>query len=235
ILRGSAASCCRRGMRFAACITVVGVLLLTAACATAPEPATPAPDTPIAYPIEDGIKATVIGTPPAVRADLPEDVPIKMHALAPLVERPVPPVLEYATPLQYALAAQDEAAPLVFVVAGTGGTAAGQKCNVIMRMLYAEGLHVVCLPSPTSVQFMLGAAPHPMPGYMPADVTALHALMRAVRADLPANLQIDGYDLVGYSLGATEAAFVAFLDEQKQQFNFQRVLLLNPSVSLWTS
>src|SRR5699024_350713 len=157
--------------------------------------------------------ATVVGTPPAWRAELPDDVPIDMHELAPLVERQVPTVLEYATPLQYALAAQDHAAPLLFVIAGTGATAASANCRMLMRALYATGYSVVCLPSPTSANFMVGAASWPVPGYMPADVAALYALMQAVRRDLADELDITGYALAGYSLGETQAAFLARYDE----------------------
>lgn len=206
--------------------------LFLAACASQP---TPSPKPIGSYPISDGIKATVVGTPLAWQARLPDDVPIEMRELAPLVERPVPAVLEYAMPLEYALAAQDRPAPLIFVIAGTGATAASAKCRTLMRTLYAAGYHVICLPSPTSVNFMVGAAPHPVPGYMPADVTALYTLMQAVQQDVAAQLTITDYSLAGYSLGATQAAFVAHYDEQQAHFNFTKTLLINPAVSVWAS
>src|SRR5699024_5741897 len=130
------------------------------------------------------------------------------------------------------------AAPLVFIIAGTGANATGRQCLRIMRMLYAMNYHAVCLPSPTSVSFMLGAAPDPVPGYMPADVAALYAMMRAVRTDLADEIETTGYALTGYSLGATEAAFLARYDARyggQNGFDFQRTLLLNPAVSVWES
>lgn len=222
----------RRRRARSAAVGLASLMLLTA-CATQSVPTTP-PATG-AYPIANGIKATVVGTPPAWRADLPQDVPIEIRALAPLVKRRVPPVLAYAQPLKYALAAQDEAAPLVFIIAGTGATAGSRQCRLIMRMLYAVDLHAVCLPSPTSVNFMVGAAAHPVPGYMPADVAAIYKLMRAVRRDLPEAMEITGYGLTGYSLGATQAAFVARYDSRRGVFGFGRVLLINPAVSVWDS
>ena len=43
------------------------------------------------------------------------------------------------------------------------------------------------------------------------------------------------FHLTGYSLGATQAAFIAKLDEEKRVFNFRKVLLINPSVNLYNS
>lgn len=205
------------------------------ACAAPRQPGdSPVGSAPGSYPIADGIKATVVGTPPEWRAGLPQ-VPIEIRELPPLVERSLPPVLTYARPLTYTLAAQEQAAGLVFIIAGTGAGAESGKCRLIMRMLYAVGFNAVCLPSPTTVNFMVGVAAHPMPGYMPADVNAIYKLMRAVKRDLEDELTITGYSLAGYSLGATEAAFVARHDEREGVFGFERVLLLNPAVSVWAS
>lgn len=223
---------CRMPIRL---LAVAAVTVLTA-CASQPLAVGNQQHEPIKpYPITRGIKATVVGTPPAYRADLPDAVPIDVRALPPLVKRPVPPVLDYAVPLQYAVAAQPGPAPLVFIIAGTGAAADSGRCRQIMRILYAVEYHTVCLPSPTSVDFMVGAARHPVPGYMPADVAALYSMMRAVRRELAGALAVTGYALTGYSLGATQAAFVARHDERLQAFGFERVLLINPAVSLWDS
>ncbi|CAN0309604.1 unnamed protein product, partial [Chrysoparadoxa australica] len=157
------------------------------------------------------------------------------RTLAPLVERPVPSPLVYAVPLEYGLIAQDEPAPLVFILAGTGAGAKSTKSNLIARALYAEGYHVVTLPSPTSVGFMLGAATHPVPGRMNNDVADVYRFMQAVRDDLPERVRITGFALTGYSLGGLQAAFVDQRDRQEQVFGFERVLLINPAVDLYAS
>jgi pimeloyl-ACP methyl ester carboxylesterase len=41
--------------------------------------------------------------------------------------------------------------------------------------------------------------------------------------------------LTGYSLGAAQSAFIAKLDEEDKVFNFRKVLLINPPVSLYNS
>jgi len=197
-------------------------------------------DQPVAaYPITDPLAATVLGTPKRLKADLPSagSVNFSLRTLKPLVERDTPDTLRYAHPLQYLLAAQPEPAPLAFVIAGTGSSALSTNCVLLSRALYEVGYSVACLASPTSVTFMLGAAEYPVPGRMSTDVDDLYRLMGAVRDDVTQSktLDITGYSLTGYSLGATQAAFVAQKDSQQHVFNFKHVLLLNPAVSVWTS
>ena len=57
-------------------------------------------------------------------------------------------------------------------------------------------------------------------------------MMALIRRQLEDEIAITGYDLVGYSLGATQAAFVAKLDDERRSFGFARVLLINPPVDL---
>ena len=204
-------------------------LLATALAASAAQPSSGA------YPIEDGLAATVIGTPAEYKADLPEGLDFEVRSLEPLVERDTPATLRYARPLQYLRVTQDEPAPLAFVIAGTGASALSNKCVMLSRALYEVGYSVACLPSPTSVTFMLGAAEHAVPGRMQTDVRDLYRLMGAVRDDLDDETEVTGYALTGWSLGATEAAFIAKHDAQAGEFGFSRVLLLNPAVDVWAS
>lgn len=188
-----------------------------------------------AYPIKDPLAATIVGTPAALRADLPDDLPTQTYELPPLIERSVPSVLEYALPLEYTLTAQTKPAPLVFIIAGTGAGAHSSKSLLLARMLYAEGYHVITLPSPTHVSFMLSAARHPIPGRTTRDVAALYRMMRAIKQRLGNKLVITDYALTGYSLGGLHAAFIAHLDGRLDVFNFGPVLLINPVVNLYQS
>lgn len=209
--------------------TLPTLLLVVLMAAALPAPA--AVDS--GYPIQDPLVATVAGTPTELRAELSEDVPITTRAMRQIVDRPVPGPLAYALPLEFGLAAQDGPAPLAFVVTGTGGTARSAKTDVLIRALYAEGYHVVSLPSPTSVGFILGASTHPMPGRMPADVADLHRMMEAIDERLSDSLDVTGYALAGYSLGGLQAAFLANHDAEAGRFGFSRVLLINPAVDLY--
>jgi hypothetical protein len=46
---------------------------------------------------------------------------------------------------------------------------------------------------------------------------------------------VTDYYVAGYSLGGAQAAFVSKLDEEKRSFNFKKVLMINPPVSLYNS
>ncbi len=187
------------------------------------------------YPIDDGLAATVVGTPAKYKAELPQSLDFEVRSLKPLVERETPDTLRYARPLQYLRVTQEGPAPLAFVIAGTGASALSSKCIMLSSALYAAGYSVACLPSPTSVIFMLGAAEYPVPGRMTTDVRDLYRLMQVVRDDFDPKTEVTGYALTGWSLGATEAAFIARHDADAGVFNFSRVLLLNPAVDVWAS
>ncbi|GAB3672154.1 hypothetical protein GCM10028792_05740 [Salinisphaera aquimarina] len=206
-------------------------VLLSVAATVAAAPSDTAP-----YPIDDGLAATVVGTPADYLADdLPDDLDFSVRTLDPLVDRDTPPTLRYARPLQYLLVTQPDPAPLAFAIAGTGSSALSSKCVLLSRVLYAQGYSVACLPSPTSVTFMLGAAEYPVPGRMSTDVADLYRMMGAIRDDVAEETEITGYALTGWSLGGTEAAFIAHHDAQVGEFNFSRVLMLNPAVDVWAS
>lgn len=212
------------------CLLCLAVALALPAYAAAPATATSG-----TYPIHDPLTATVVGTPSRLQATLPKDLDFSVRTLKPLVKRATPPTLRYARPLRYLFVGQDHPAPLAFVIAGTGDSALSSKCVLLSRALYQVGYSVACLPSPTSVTFMLGASTHPVPGRMPDDVHDLYRLMHAVQDDLSGQIQITGYALTGWSLGATEAAFLARRDARVGDFDFSRVLLINPAVSVWAS
>jgi hypothetical protein len=48
-------------------------------------------------------------------------------------------------------------------------------------------------------------------------------------------IKVSEFYLTGYSLGGSQSAFVAKLDEEKRVFNFKKVCMINPAVSLYTS
>ena len=136
--------------------------------------------------------------------------------------------------LRYRLAQQDHAAPLIFIIAGTGAHYSSSLAEYLKRLFYGAGFHVVQLSSPTSYDFMAAASRFATPGLSNEDADDLYRVMQAVRAQHP-KLPVTEYHLTGYSLGALEAAFVSKLDETRRSFNFKRVLLLNPPVNLYTS
>ncbi len=77
---------------------------------------------PYDFPFDNPFVATVAGTPEEYRADLPEKIPLKKRRITIFEDREVPEALWYAEQLRYSYALQKQAAPLVFLIAGTGGS-----------------------------------------------------------------------------------------------------------------
>ncbi|MEX6503023.1 serine/threonine protein kinase [Pseudomonas zhanjiangensis] len=190
------------------------------------------------YPLANPFEATIVTTPPELRPALPADADIDQADyqlnLRPEREFEVPGNFWPVTKLRYRLARQDGRAPLMFIIAGTGGHYAGSTMEYLKKLYYGAGYHVVQLSSPSSYDFMTAASRFATPGYTPDDADDLYRVMQAVRAQHP-ELAINAFNLTGFSLGALQAAFVSHLDETRRSFNFKRVLLLNPPVNLYTS
>jgi hypothetical protein len=188
-----------------------------------------------AYPFVDPLEATVIGTPLSYRGALPEEIPLEIRQVQPFPGRAVPDIFWYAKTLTFALSRQPGKAPLAFIIPGTGANYNSGKSVILQQILYAAGLHVVSLPSPIHPNFIVSASASRRPGLLDEDAADLYRVMGLIRRQLEDELLISGYDLAGYSLGATHAAFVARLDDQRQELGFDRVLLINPPVDLMHS
>jgi hypothetical protein len=184
------------------------------------------------YAFTDPLQATVIGTPSEFQADLPEGIPLQMREIRVLPGREVPEIFWYAANLQYALSPQPDPAPLAFIIPGTGANFDASKSVILQRALYQAGLHVVSLPSPLHPNFIVSASTSLRPGLVTRDAEDLYRAMELIRGQIQDEIAITDYGLVGYSLGGTNAAFVARLDDARRSFEFDRVLLINPPVSL---
>lgn len=185
------------------------------------------------YPIADSYAATILGTPKHLRQDLPGDIPIKTMVLE--TDQQKPEIFFYDRGLRYTVAFQDHKAPLVFLIAGTGGSSRSAKITALMTNLYHAGFHVIALPSPTFPNFIIDASTTHVPGHLSDDAADLYRIMEQIWTQTKGRIEVTGFSLAGYSLGGTEAAFVAKLDEERKVFDFRRVLMLNPAVSLYNS
>lgn len=191
------------------------------------------------YPITNPFLATIVGTPPQLVWPVPEEIEVQQTDLAVRVlpERRLPPVLSRYQDLHYRLAWHDQPAPLVFLIAGTGTGYDSPRLDYLKRALWQAGMHVIVLSSPTNHDFIAAASHSGLPGLGKDDARDLHSAMSLAveHARAEKNLEISEYRLAGFSLGALNAAFVAHLDNDLQQFNFSRTLLINPPVDLYAS
>ena len=182
-------------------------------------------------------QATVTGYCQEQAADLAE-VPTKEFALEIRPVNEIPEVFWYNRKMRYTLNKQSSSAPLVFVIAGTGASHNGQNMVALQRMLYQQGYHVISLSSPTFANYIINATTRDdMIGDLSKDAKSLYKTMQKVYQQVQAEeaIEVTGFSLTGYSLGGAHSAFVSYLDEQEQVFNFEKVVLINPPVSLYNS
>ncbi len=187
------------------------------------------------YPVPEPFTATVVGVPvPELRAKT-SNVRLKTGYLKKTVDREIPDALWYNARIAFLYRLQRKPAPLVFVIAGTGGAHNTAHNQTLMRALYDAGMHVVGLASPTHTRFITAAGSTGVPGNLTVDAKDLYVVMKAVREKLDADKKITDFYLTGYSLGGINSAFVARLDKEEGAFDFSRVLMINPPVSLYNS
>lgn len=186
------------------------------------------------YPFKDPLVATVIGTPRDFRPQINFKVPRKDRKIVIFPDREFPSIVP-RTSYHYAITTQAQAAPLIFVIAGTGGSHRGPNMRMLEAVFFNAGFHVVSLSSPTNANFIMTASTTHMPGRTTDDAADLYRVMEAIRAEHKDNIEVTDFHVTGYSLGGANAAFVAHLDKQKQAFNFKKVLMINPPVSLYNS
>jgi pimeloyl-ACP methyl ester carboxylesterase len=189
------------------------------------------------YPFADRYVATVLGTPEALQAQVPVKIPRKVYQLEVFPDRQYPDVLFYSEKMKYSLVYQKQKAPLIFMIAGTGANFDSQKMRFMERAFYQAGFHVISIASPTHPHFLTTASRSSVPGRITDDASDLYRVMELAlkQAQEKKHIEVSEFYLTGYSLGASDSAFVARLDEERKAFNFQKVLLINPSVSLINS
>jgi hypothetical protein len=186
------------------------------------------------FPIEDSFKATVVGTPEADQKVFPP-IPIKLDRITVFPDRKVPEYFWYESQLRYAYAFQDKPAPLIFLIAGTGGSYNGEKNEAMGRAFYRAGFHVVSLSSPTLPNFIVSASKTGVPGHAVHDAEDLYNVMEIIWNKFKDDIKVTDFYVTGYSLGGFNTAFVTWLDEQRKVFNFKKALLINPPVRLYNS
>ena len=187
------------------------------------------------YPFVDPYEATVLGTPVIYKAKAPERVPVETFTLTVFPDREIPEVLWFHDGLKFSLTAQKTEAPLIFNIAGTGAGYDSTKMKAMQKLLYAAGYHVISLPSPTHPNFVACGSTTQVPGNMQDDTRDLYRVMEMAWQTVKDDIEVSEFYLTGYSLGAAQAAFVSFLDETARKFNFKKVLMINPPVSLYNS
>ena len=189
------------------------------------------------FPITDPFEATVSGTPVELKHRFRLKKPVQRDSfeLDIFPERKVPPLFRPVRTLAFSLAYQESPAPLIFVIAGTGGSYRAATAKYLESVFYQAGFHVITLSSPSSYEFITAASESQYPGISVEDARDLYRVMQMSLALAKDLVSVTDVYLTGYSLGGLQAAFVSHLDEQEQAIGFSKVLLLNPPVNLYAS
>lgn len=187
-----------------------------------------------AFPITDRFVATVVGTPVEHKAQLPES-PFKQRQITIFPERETPDVFFYGEELLYSVALQKEKAPLIFLIAGTGASHNGGKNHNMANAFHHAGFHVVSISSPTFNNFVIAASSTGVVGHAEKDAEDIYRVFERIWDELQEDIEVSAFHVTGYSLGGFNAAYVAKLDEERQVFKFEHVLLINPPVSIYNS
>ena len=129
---------------------------------------------------------------------------------------------------------QNQAAPLLFILAGVGSNPYFGVGPYLASLFYRAGSHVVILPSPMNWNFALSASRSGAPGYAPEDARDLYDVMQKTLTTLR-----DRYDVkptvirfLGVSLGALEGAYLSVIDADEGKIGIANYLLINPPVDL---
>ena len=143
------------------------------------------------------------------------------------------PNVEGRGDLSLAFYRQNQAAPLLFILAG-GSNAYFGVAPYLASLFYRAGSHVVILPSPLNWNFALSASTSGAPGYAPADARDLYDVMQKTLTILR-----DRYDVkptairfLGVSLGALEGAHLSVIDADEGKIGIANYLLINPPIDL---
>ncbi len=211
-------------------------LMLAAALGVAASPAAPpAPGPATGLADSAALRATVYGTPPQDLAPLPDVVPLFEMDIAMPWARPVPDVFWFDKKLRVWFSAQSKPAPLAIVISGTGSDGNTTKLSLLRAALYGAGYHVLTMPSPTFSDFIVSSSSTGVAGDLIQDGRDLYAAMQEVISHLPKSIGITHIDVLGYSLGGANAAIVKAIDATEGKLKIQRVVMINPPVSLFTS
>ncbi len=187
------------------------------------------------YPVNNAYAATIIGTPAEMKVRYPDAIEPDEEKLVVFPHRKIPEGFWYYDGLLYGQMLQDKAAPLVYIIGGTGAGYKSRFTVALANNLYHSGHHVIMLPSPTHANFIVTASENFFPGNAQTDAKDLYRIMTMIQKRVAKKRQITSTHLTGYSLGAWNAAFVAVLDEQERKIGLDKTLLINPPLSLYTS
>ncbi|MGL4253478.1 MAG: serine/threonine protein kinase [Fusobacteriaceae bacterium] len=187
------------------------------------------------YPYEDPYVATIVGSSTLMMKGVSDKIPVENYVLDNYTQKKLPESLWYQKGFKYSLVKQKEKAPLIFIIAGTGATYNSKRMTYFQRILYDAGYNVISITSPVNMNFILNASTEGLPSLLKNDSEDIYKVMTEAYSQVKDKIQVSDFYIMGYSLGAAQAAYVSYIDEQEKKFQFKRVYMMNPPVDMYKS
>lgn len=187
------------------------------------------------YPFQNPYMATILGSSTLMINGVSETVPTKVYKVKLPGSVEVPENLWYNDKFEFSLVPQKEKAPLIFLLAGTGSDYHAARMVFFQRIFYDAGYSVISITSPMHSNFIVNASSNRMPGMIMDDGKDVYNVMKETYKIVKDKVNVSDFYVVGYSLGATEAAVVSYIDETEKAFNLKRVFMINPAVDIYES
>ncbi|MFK8139159.1 MAG: hypothetical protein AB8E15_12430 [Bdellovibrionales bacterium] len=190
------------------------------------------------YFIEDPYKATFISSITGVISN--GDINSKVMKIPTLIsERKKLPFIgrRVNTYVNVSIQKNQKKAPLMIVLGGLGSSATSGTSKHYQSIAYKLGMHSIGVSSPFFWRYNTSESGHATPGYFERDRAEFYEYLIRVtkRVAKKRGVQFSEINLVGYSMGALQAVFLSELDDEKQSFNFQKIVLVNPPIDLYES
>ncbi|WP_291255579.1 serine/threonine protein kinase [Fusobacterium sp.] len=187
------------------------------------------------YPFHNPNIATIFGSSNLMVEGVSTKVPRKEYSIKLPWTKAVGEEFWYNEGFKFSLVPQKTEAPLVFLLAGTGSSHNSIRMEYFQRIFYDAGYHVVSISSPMNNNFIINGSSSRMPGLIMEDSKDIYNIMKEINKRISKKIKVSDFYVVGYSLGATEAGILSYIDESEKEFNFKRVFMINPAVNLYNS
>jgi len=146
------------------------------------------------------------------------------------------PIASTGRSLPYSYWMQDGPAPVLYIVPGLGTHRQGSSTLGLAEMAYSRGFSVVTISNAMNWEFIENASSVGVPGHAPVDAHDVHIALDAIDRDLGARFpgRATSRALMGYSLGAFHAFFIAAAEQNAQSslIRFDRYIALDVPVRL---
>ncbi|MBP5626613.1 alpha/beta fold hydrolase [bacterium] len=135
---------------------------------------------------------------------------------------------------RYSVWMQKQPADLVFIVPGLGDHYRNSQAALLAEAIFNAGFSVAIVSNPFCWEFTQSALTSMAPGYTRSDAKDLYHHIARVLDDINEEHpgKVKDITVVGYSLGALQAAFLTRNDVIEHRLNVKRYVLLNPPVNL---